>query len=117
MPRSARGIALHVLVRVVRYCAWADLALHAALVDSTLERRDRAFATELVYGGLRMRGRLEAELQQVLDRALGLFAHDEQSIFQLPKLSLVVLTCVFAATHASQTSLFCNLQSLVQPAA
>ena len=65
---TARGVAWHVLERVERDRAFAELALHAALRDSDLERRDRALATELCYGTLRLRGRLDAALAQSLNR-------------------------------------------------
>ncbi len=58
------------LVRVERDRAWADLALHAALAEVELARRDRALTTELAYGTLRQRGRIDASLAQVLDRPL-----------------------------------------------
>ncbi len=70
LGRTARGVAWHVLERVERDRAFADLALHAALRDSDLGRRDRALATELCYGTLRLRGRLDAALAQALDRPI-----------------------------------------------
>ncbi len=48
--------------------AFAELALHAELRDSGLARRDRALATELAYGTLRLRGRLDAAIAQALDK-------------------------------------------------
>ncbi len=68
---TARGVAWRVLERVERDAAFAELALHAALRDSDLGRRDRALATELCYGTLRLRGRMDAALAQSLDRPLG----------------------------------------------
>ncbi len=50
--------------------AYADLALHSALARSALGARDRAFATELVYGTLRWQGRLDFLLSHVLERDL-----------------------------------------------
>jgi len=57
-----------VLERVERAGAYADLALHAALRRSHLAPVDRALATELVYGTLRWRGRLDFLLSRVLER-------------------------------------------------
>jgi 16S rRNA (cytosine967-C5)-methyltransferase len=65
-----RELAMRVLVRVERDRAYADLTLHAELPRAALARRDRALATELCYGTLRMRGRLDAALAQVLTRPL-----------------------------------------------
>ena len=64
-PTTARQVARRVLQRVGK-AAWASLTLDAELGRAGLEPRDRALATELVYGVLRRRSRL--------DRALGAFA-------------------------------------------
>ena len=69
-PTQARLVAARVLERVERARAYADLTLQAALARSPLGPRDRAFATELVYGTLRWRGRLDHLLARVLDREL-----------------------------------------------
>ena len=69
-PTQARRLALRVLERVERTGAYADLALHAELARSRLAKSDRALATELVYGTLRWRGRLDYPLSHVLDREL-----------------------------------------------
>jgi 16S rRNA (cytosine967-C5)-methyltransferase len=63
-------LALRVLERVQRAGAYADLALHAALGASALNAPDRAFATDLVYGTLRWRGRIDYYLDHFLDRDL-----------------------------------------------
>lgn len=55
----ARVEALGILCRVEEDQAYADLALEAALTRAKLPRRDRALATELVYGTLRWQRRLD----------------------------------------------------------
>jgi 16S rRNA (cytosine967-C5)-methyltransferase len=67
-PTQARLLAARVLERVERARAYADLTLQAALARAPLGPRDRAFTTELVYGTLRWRGRLDHLLGRVLDR-------------------------------------------------
>jgi 16S rRNA (cytosine967-C5)-methyltransferase len=69
-PTQARMLALRVLSRVEQVRAYADLSLHAALARSQLAAADRALATELVYGTLRWRGRLDFLLSNVSDRTL-----------------------------------------------
>ena len=69
-PTHARLLAMRVLERVERSRAFADLALHYELTQSGLSGADRALATELVYGTLRWRGRLDCLLSQVVDRKL-----------------------------------------------
>jgi 16S rRNA (cytosine967-C5)-methyltransferase len=88
---SARGVAFHVLERVERDRAFADLVLHSALVTARLERRDRGFATELAYGTLRMRGRLDWALAQSLDRP---FARVEPALRNLLRLGAYQLLCM-----------------------
>src|SRR6185312_14849151 len=59
-PPSARALARSVLARVERDGAYAGRALAAALDRGrTLSPEDRALATELVYGVLRRRSRLD----------------------------------------------------------
>lgn len=55
----ARVEALRILCRVEEDRAFADLALEAALERAQLPTRDRALATELVYGTLRWQRRLD----------------------------------------------------------
>ena len=69
-PTLARLIAVRVLERVERVRAYADLSLHHALGQSNLAGADRALATELVYGTLRWRGRLDHALAGAVDGKL-----------------------------------------------
>ncbi len=69
-PTQARLLALRVLERVERARAYADLALHGAFQQTELTALDRALATELVYGTLRWRGRIDYLLNRVLDREI-----------------------------------------------
>jgi 16S rRNA (cytosine967-C5)-methyltransferase len=55
---------------VNREGAYANLRLPELLAKSGLEQRDRAFATELSYGTLRMQGRYDAIIRQKIDRPL-----------------------------------------------
>lgn len=52
--QTARNVAISALIEVDRG-RHANEVLPALLAASTLDRRDRSFATELVYGALRMR--------------------------------------------------------------
>ena len=63
---TARRTALEVLVRVDADGAYADVALPAALSESSLDRRDRAMVTELVYGVTRRRRALDWALDAFL---------------------------------------------------
>jgi len=66
---DARRLALEVLGRIERDGAYANLALRAALDRSDLDRRDRAFVTDLVYGTTRMR--------RACDYLIDRFLHDD----------------------------------------
>jgi 16S rRNA (cytosine967-C5)-methyltransferase len=59
---SAREVARRVLDRVDKGGAWATLALDAELGRSGLDERDRRLASELVYGVLRNRARIDRAL-------------------------------------------------------
>ena len=64
---SARSIARRVLDRVDNAGAWATLALDAELARSGLDERDRRLASELVYGVLRHRARIDHTLASHCD--------------------------------------------------
>lgn len=67
---SSRQLAWEVLYEVESEGAYSNLLLPRRLRESNLAQRDRAFATELVYGSLRMRGRCDAFIAIAADRAL-----------------------------------------------
>lgn len=69
-PAPAREVAVHVLERVARDGAFADLALEAALARRPVDARDAALATELVYGTLRWQRYLDWVLAPHSRRAL-----------------------------------------------
>lgn len=69
VEQDPRRLAYDVLLRVADG-AYSDLALDAALSRSSLTERDRRLATELVYGLLRRRGRLDFALQIFSQRPL-----------------------------------------------
>ena len=69
-PTRARLLAVRVMDRVQRVRAYADLSLHHYLVQSSLSAEDRGLATELVYGTLRWRGRIDYLLNHVLDQPI-----------------------------------------------
>jgi 16S rRNA (cytosine967-C5)-methyltransferase len=68
---SARSVAVEALIRVLRDSAFAAAALSTELDRAhALEERDRALATELLYGTLRVRAALEARLAPLAPRGL-----------------------------------------------
>lgn len=70
-PVSARSIAARVLERVEADSAYAAAALDAELDrHPDLDRRERALASELVYGVLRTRGALERRIAEYAPRGV-----------------------------------------------
>jgi 16S rRNA (cytosine967-C5)-methyltransferase len=63
---TARSVAAAVLGRIEHDGAYANLVLPAALARSGLDTRDRAFATDLVYGTTRMRRACDALVEPFL---------------------------------------------------
>jgi len=66
----AREVAYEVIREVAEQDAYANLVLPPALRRARLKGRDAAFATELTYGTLRLRGRYDAVLARCLTRPL-----------------------------------------------
>ena len=63
-----RLLVFDILSEVNRRDGYSNLLLPKALENSKFDARDRAFATELLYGTLRMQGRHDYVLSQVSDR-------------------------------------------------
>jgi 16S rRNA (cytosine967-C5)-methyltransferase len=62
--KSVRRLASEILLKVDTRKAYADILLDHALKFANLDDRDRALLTEIVYGTLRWRGRIDASLSQ-----------------------------------------------------
>jgi len=67
---NPRLLSFEVLAEVGLQGAYSNLILPKALSESILEANDRAFATELVYGTLRMQGRHDHFISAASDRSL-----------------------------------------------
>lgn len=66
-----RLLVFDILSEVNRRDGYSNLLLPKALEKSAFDQRDKAFATELLYGTLRMQGRHDYILSQVSDRPWG----------------------------------------------
>jgi 16S rRNA (cytosine967-C5)-methyltransferase len=62
---NVRKFAVDILVRVDIDKAYADILLDQVLERGTVSEKDRSLLTELVYGTLRWRGRLDSYLKQL----------------------------------------------------
>lgn len=68
--KGCRELAVEILLEVERGAAYADLLLDHALKKNPLSSSDRALLTQIVYGTLRWRGRIDWHLSQSLPRPL-----------------------------------------------
>lgn len=68
-PDRVRLLVYDILQEVNRSDGYSNLLLPQALADADFEQRDKGFATELLYGTLRMQGRHDYIAAQVSDRS------------------------------------------------
>ena len=66
---NVRKQAVDILVRVELDKAYADILLDQALQTGGMSARDRSLLTEIVYGTLRWRGRIDLHLKQLTRRS------------------------------------------------
>ena len=92
---TTRSVALRCLERIDHDGAYANLVVSSALDDCGLDRRDRAFVTELVHGTTRMRRACDA----VVDRFV--LNEPEPAIRTLLRLGAQQLTFTDVAPHAA----------------
>ncbi len=69
-PPTARQTALQILHTLETQHAYTDVVLRQMLRHSTLERRDRAFVTDCVYGVMRWQAKIDWLLGHVCRRPL-----------------------------------------------
>ena len=69
-PKGCRDLAVEILLKVETRRAYAGILLDNSLEQVSLASRDRALLTELVYGTLRWRGRIDWHLSLFLRRPL-----------------------------------------------
>ena len=113
---SAREVAIDALVRVDEG-AYANLVLPGLLRRQKLDGRDRAFATDLVYGTVRRQGSIDYLLERASDRSLAdldapvraaLRVGTYQLVEDVPAHAAVGETVTAAATRAKRARGFVN---------
>lgn len=82
-PTTARSVAVDVIRRVTEEGAYSNLALSRTLGRAGLSRRDAALATELAYGTIRRRLRLDHALAPLLERPLDTAPKAARSLLRL----------------------------------
>ncbi|MBX3187999.1 MAG: Sun protein [Labilithrix sp.] len=105
---TGRSVAADVLVRVFRDAAFAAASLDAELDRNVqLDARERSLATELVYGTLRLRGWLEAQVAKHATRGIGSLDVHVRAHLLLAAYQVLVLTRVpdFAAVSEAVTAI------------
>src|SRR6478609_7958898 len=94
----ARNVAFDVLQEVATSDAYANLVLPPLLRARGIRGRDAAFATELAYGTLRLRGRYDAIIAQCVDRPLD---QVDPNVLDLLRLGAHQLLGMRVAQHAA----------------
>lgn len=104
----ARAVALEALFRCLEQGQDVQAALDTALTDHSPEQRDAALATELTYGYLRLKGRLDYVLSRFIKDpshlppkmalALGVAAYEILSLDRVPAYASVDWAVDFAKT-------------------
>jgi 16S rRNA (cytosine967-C5)-methyltransferase len=97
-PDAVRTLVYDIYSEVNRRGGYSNLLLPQALAASNFEVRDRGFATELLYGSLRMQGRHDFILSQVSDRPWG---EVDEGIVDVTRLGVHQIFEMRVATHAA----------------
>lgn len=99
--KSVRRLASEILRKVDTQKAYADILLDHALKSAALDQRDRALLSEIVYGTLRWRGRIDGRLTRLMRRP---FAEADPFVRNLLRATLYQLIFLdkipdYAAVH------------------
>ena len=97
-PDPIRTLVFDILQEVNQRGGYSNLLLPSALTDSKFEQRDKGFATELLYGTLRMQGRHDYIASQISDRP---WSEVDSGIVDVVRLGAHQLFEMRGATHAA----------------
>ena len=97
-PDAVRLLVFDILQEVNQRGGYSNLLLPSALTDSKFEQRDKGFATELLYGTLRMQGRHDFIAGQISDRP---WAEVDNGIVDVIRMGAHQLFEMRVATHAA----------------
>ena len=97
-PDPVRLLVYDILKEVNRSDGYSNLLLPQALTASNFEQRDKGFATELLYGTLRMQGRHDYIATQVSDR---LWSEVDSGIVDVVRLGAHQLFEMRVPSHAA----------------
>ena len=84
-PDAARLLAFDLMSEVNQNEGYSNLLVPQALNASSLDERDRALVTELVYGTIRMQGKHDWILKQISDRP---FSEIDPGIIDVARLGI-----------------------------
>jgi 16S rRNA (cytosine967-C5)-methyltransferase len=97
-PDPIRTLVFDILQEVNQRGGYSNLLLPGTLTDSKFEQRDKGFATELLYGTLRMQGRHDYIASQISDRP---WSEVDSGIVDVVRLGAHQLFEMRVATHAA----------------
>lgn len=98
--KGPRQLAWELLYEVDNSELYSNLIVPKALASSTLEVRDKALVTNLVYGTLRMRGLLDGAIRRQLDREIASIDLKTLTVLRMGAYQLLILkTPVHAAVN------------------
>ena len=97
-PDAVRLLVFDILQEVNQRGGYSNLLLPSALTDSKFDQRDKGFATELLYGTLRMQGRHDYIAAQISDRP---WSEVDSGIVDVIRMGAHQLFEMRVATHAA----------------
>lgn len=99
--KGCRELAVEILLKVEKRNAYADILLDHSLKKAFLSSLDRALLTQLVYGTLRWRGKIDWHLSRSLHRSLSSMNAYLRNLLRLTLYQLLFLNKIpdFAAVN------------------
>ena len=106
---NVRKHAVDILVRIELDRAYADILLDQILQKNLISEKDRSLLTELVYGTLRWRGRIDCHLKQLTRRS---FEDTDPFIKNLLRITLYQISFLDRVPHYAALNEAVNLAKM-----
>ncbi len=100
---NSRSLGLDALIKIERDKGYSNIVLDKLLKKHKLEKRDRAFATEIVYGVLRHRGRIDWTINQISTKIVWKMDVTTRNILRLGVYQILFLNSVPAPIACNES--------------
>lgn len=106
--KSARQTAYEILLKIEKDSAFSNLAVDSVLASSTLEQKDRALVSNIIYGTLERKLTLDFQLEKYLSKPLNKLKKNVHTLLRLGAYQILYLDRIPNSAAVNETVRLAN---------